>query len=35
VDEFYRHNETKEYYQVDPIVLNPLFIGKVKVFKAT
>ena len=35
VDEYYKSNETKEYYKVDQIVLNPLFVGKIKVFKVT
>ena len=33
VEEWYRHNETKEYYATSKIILNTSLIGKVKVFK--
>jgi len=33
VDEWYRNAETKEYYFAGQVALNPLIIGKVKVFK--
>lgn len=32
-EEWYRNAETKEYYYAGEVALNPLFIGKVKVFK--
>ena len=33
VDEWYRNAETKEYYFAGEVALNPLIVGKVKVFK--
>jgi hypothetical protein len=33
VDEWYRNAETKEYYFAGQVALNPLIVGKVKVFK--
>ncbi|MEI8344804.1 MAG: hypothetical protein WCG06_01895 [Candidatus Omnitrophota bacterium] len=33
VDEWYRNAETKEYYIAGEVALNPLIVGKIKVFK--